>query len=118
MSKGVLLPIVLVALAVGGCGGSQCFSDPVPQFRLNGVTYQVFGNNHVAEADLGRVVGKITAGLPSAATRCESYTLKDGQGSPPVGAVVYAIKGVSESVALAVADSGVTLRYDANRPEP
>ena len=113
-----LLPMLLVAFAVGGCGDFHCVSDPVPQFRLNGVTYQVFGDNHAARADLGRVVGKITAGLPSAATRCVSYTLKDGQGTPPVGANVYAINGVSESVALAVSEGGVTLRFDARRPEP
>jgi hypothetical protein len=112
------LAMLLVTFWVAGCLGSHCISDPVAQFRMNGVTYAVFGNNRVAQNDLGRLVGKITAGLPSGATRCVTYTLKDGQGTPPLGTDVYAIKSVSESVALAVADSGVTLRYDAEGSKP
>jgi len=91
--------------AVGGCSnGSGCTSDPVPQLRINGITYiDVTGDRAVA-SELGPQIGTITAGLPAAAETCGQYSLKDGQGTPPVGSKVYEITGTDPKVAVAVSN--------------
>jgi hypothetical protein len=77
---------------------------PNEQFRLNGTLY--FGpSEEIASDQLGEEVGKITKPLPDGATRCEPFTLSDGQGTPTAGSKTYAVKGTDTGVALAVIDS-------------
>jgi (2Fe-2S) ferredoxin len=106
------MAFAMIASLVGATGcTNSCESMPMLQFRLNGITY--YSQEDPVGADLGPVVGTITKeGLPAGASRCESYTLQDGQGTPPKGSEVHTINGVDPSVALAVVEpDGRTFRY-------
>jgi hypothetical protein len=81
---------------------------PGPQFRVDGVSYVYAGSGSaLSDSGLGDVVATVTASLPKSAYRCETFTLEDGQGTPPIGSKIHLIKEVDPSSALAglVADS-------------
>ena len=87
---------------------------PGPQFRVDGITY-VYGGSGSALSDssLGDVVATVTASLPKSAYHCETFTLEDGQGTPPVGSTIHLIKEVDRSSALAGRVAGSYSRFDA-----
>ena len=108
---------VILTLGVGGpmqgCSDS-CESLPAAQFRVHGVTYVRVpypASAVVAPSDVGAQVATITAGLPSAATRCHAYTLKDGQGSFPVGTKIFAISGVAPTRGLGIQSGSIVEKY-------
>ena len=111
--RGVVALVTVAVLAgASGCTNS-CESMPMLQFRLNGITY--YSLEDPVGADLGPVVGTITKeGLPAGASRCESYTLQDGQGTQPKGSEGHTINGVDPVVALAAVEpDGRAFRYNA-----
>lgn len=67
----------------------------------------------LTEADLGPTVGTIREGLPREAERCGQYTLRDGQGTPPVGTDVRLIVGIDQSVSVAAVVGFQVMRFDA-----
>lgn len=92
--------------------------EPVPRFRLDGIDYvNIRFSDVVAEADLGDLVGAIEV-HPTAFDRCESFIeLRDGEGSWPVGTLIFAIDGIDPTISLAAAlPGGVYLRFDATGP--
>lgn len=99
----VCLP--LVGLTAACKTGSNCESEPIDQFRLNGRNY-ISAGEAVAHSDVGDEVGTIEKGLPSAAYNCTYYILEDGMGSPQVGSKVYAVHGENPASFLAVIEPG------------
>ncbi|MFM2070742.1 MAG: hypothetical protein RLZZ623_1005 [Actinomycetota bacterium] len=116
-----ILVAVLFATGVAGCdfSSSNCESLPVQQLRVQGVSY-VLGSsgNTVNPSDIGPVVGTIKDGLPDAASDCQSFTLHDGQGTPPKGTEVHSINGVDQSVSVAAKVDNQMMRFDSATPAP
>ena len=104
-----------MATAAGCSGIGNCESEPVQQLRVQGVSYVLSSSAKVlTAAELDSVVGTISEGLPEASNHCESFTLHDGQGTPPEGTDVYSIKGVDRTEAVAAAAVGdQVMRFDA-----
>ena len=95
----------LMGLTAACKTGSNCESEPIAQFRLDGRNYLSAGEA-VASADLGDEVGTIDQGLPSAAYSCTYYILEDGMGSMPVGTKVYAVHGKNSDSFVAIVEPG------------
>ena len=72
----------------------------------------------LSTSDLGPVVGTISEGLPDSASRCESFTLHDGQGTPPQGSDVYSINGISQTEAVAAKVGNQVMRFDSATTVP
>jgi hypothetical protein len=74
--------------------------EPVPRFRLGNIEYENRRFDElVAAADLGSLVGEIEV-YPAGLGRCEPVTLKNGEGSWPVGTSIYEIVGVDPAESL------------------
>jgi hypothetical protein len=117
---GFLAILLVVALIPTGLNyldarANSCESLPMPQLRIDGVTYAMTGlePTMLTEADLGPSVGTIRDGLPAAAQRCGDYTLHDGQGTPPKGTEVRSIIGIDQRDAVATVVGGLVTKFDA-----
>jgi hypothetical protein len=109
----VLLGLVLIG-AWATTRSNDCESLPANQLRIGGVTYMMsMEPPTLTEADLGSTVGTIREGLPREAERCGQYTLRDGQGTPPVGTDVRLIVGIDQSVSVAAVVGFQVMKFDA-----
>lgn len=121
MGRGLFAIVIACGLTTGvaGCDSSDCESLPVQQLRVHGVSYVLSSSAATfSSSDLGPVVGEISDGLPAAASRCESFTLHDGQGSLPEGTDVYSINGIDQSKAVAAKVGKEVMRFDAFSDAP
>ncbi|MGD9796325.1 MAG: hypothetical protein AB7V43_22895 [Acidimicrobiia bacterium] len=89
----------------------HCASEPVEQVHVLGTTYWRSFSDVPKPEDLGEIVGTITLALPPEAFTCSTFELVDGQGSPPNGAIVYAITGIPTESAVATSINGQVIRY-------
>lgn len=106
--------VCLLGPALSGCGGGNCESLPVQQLRVQAVSYVLSSSaESLSPSDLGPVVGTINEGLPDESNRCESYTLHDGQGTPPTGSDVYSIEGIDQTKAVAARVGNQVMRFDS-----
>lgn len=112
--------VCLLPAGMTGCGGSgNCESLPVQQLRVQGISYVLSSSaKPLSPSELDSVVGTISEGLPDASSRCEGYTLHDGQGTPPKGSYVYSIKGIDQTEAVATKVGNQVMRFDSVKAVP
>lgn len=109
-----MMVVCLISPGIAGCDSTDCESLPTQQLRVHGVSYLLSSSAAaLSSSDLGPIVGKINDGLPAAASRCESYTLHDGQGTPPEGTEVFSIKGIDQAKAVAAKVGNEIMQFDS-----